>query len=566
MKSSGVPCICLFVTITAATICSAADTLPSAVRVIREEALRKNSSPDGRPLPLAAHWHRRYCPLSYQIEQISRGHHLLPWLPTPVPQRDGNRAFEGNEDGLRQLRKWKLPFALITGGQWEATLYDHQQRWRSLPPEKSPLVVPVEPIRGKDGKIKPTAKQLSPFGAIEPWREIGKVWMGSPGMKAIQQAYPDPPMVLIVSNNEAHDLRWHEVEDESKRYLDKYGKGRDGEFKRKVVAEGWIERYQAMLDAMRGSLIEDDWKKKSRFVAYNAMGPNHIGRWDAWKTYSLITKDYVDPGPIIWDGAIPAYYDNHWQPQKSIWGAWSCQTEAMNMALLKEEALRIKPEFWHEVIFWDGNLPGKDNDRYQSYTEMGFPPSPQRYRGWVQYGMWLLTPRVAREWRSSADKRKRWEAYFNAIVGAVDLVHTDKVLTRFWRKGELVQPAINSHPFQSNVPQWLEDRNRWYHLRTSLDPEYPLKLDSVLPVFTLARVIGEKPNRQWLLYGHAPKGDKKHVEVEIPGHKKVTVDVSLSGSFYQILEEDGVVKPVGDISWISETDQGHGPVSPEKRR
>ncbi|MBC8372929.1 MAG: hypothetical protein H8E53_04990, partial [Planctomycetes bacterium] len=90
-----------------------------------------------------------------------------------------------------------------------------------------------------------------------------------------------------------------------------------------------------------------------------------------------------------------------------------------------------------------------------------------------------------------------------------------------------------------------KDRNRWYHLHTSLDPKYPLKLNSILPVFTLARVIGEKPKREWLLYAHAPKGDKKGVEVDIPGYKKVTVNVSLSGSFYYIHEKDGAVKPVG---------------------
>jgi hypothetical protein len=528
--------------------CSADDTLTATVKVIRDEALRKNNGPKGRPLPLAAHWHRRYYPLSYQIAQISKGHHLLPWMPTPSPQQDASRALGDNEAGLKQLRKWKLPFVLVTGGQWEATLYDHKLKWRSLRPDESPLVVPPEPIQDKNGKIKLTAKQLSPFGAIGPWREVGEYWMGSPGMKAVQTAYPDPPMVLIVSNNEAHDLRWHEVQKASKRYLDKYGTDKDNAFKRKVVAEGWIRRYRAMLAAMRRSLVKDAWRKNSRFVAYSALGPNHIGRWSAWKTYSLITKEYVDPGPVIWDGAIAEYYDNHWQPQKSIWGAWSCQTEAMNMALLKTEALKIKPEFWHEVIFWDGNLPGKNNDRYVTYAKKGFPPTPERYRGWVQYGMWLLTPRVAREFRSSADKRERWEAYFNAIVRAVDLVHADKVLTRFWRKGILVQPADNLHPFKTQIPERFKNTNRWYHLGTNLDPKYPLKLNSVLPVFTLARVIGEKPRREWLLYAHAPRGDRKGVTVDIPDYKKVKVDIHLSGSFYHIVEKDGAIEPVGRVS------------------
>ncbi len=540
-------CAGLLVAIAGVSVCFADDTLPAAAKVIRAEALRKNTSPDGRPLPLAAHWHRRYYPLSYQIEQISKGRHLLPWLPTPVPGRDGKNALGDNEAAFKKLRKWKMPFVLITGGQWEATLYDHKLKWRSLPPDKSPLVVLHKPIKGKDGKTKLTAKQLSPFGAVEPWRQVGEYWMGSAGMKALQEAYPDPPMVIIVSNNEASDLRWHEVGRKSKRYLDKYGKGRDNAFKRKVVAEGWIKRYGAMLTAMRGALVQDAWRTNTRFAAYNALGPNHLGRWSAWKTYSLITDKYVDPGPVIWGGAVADYYDNHWQPQKSVWGGWSCQVEAMNMALLKTEALKIKPEFWHEVIFWDGNLPDKSNDRYKTYTKKGFPPSPERYRGWVQYGMWLLTPRVAREFRSSADKRERWEAYFNAIVRAVDLVHADKTLTRFWRKGKLVQPPENRHPFKTQVPDRFKNRNRWYHLPTSLDPKPPVKFNSVFPVFTLARVIGEKPNRQWLLYAQAPRGDKKGVEVDIPDYKKITVNIGLGGSFYHIGEKNGSVKAVGRL-------------------
>jgi hypothetical protein len=217
----------------------------------------------------------------------------------------------------------------------------------------------------------------------------------------------------------------------------------------------------------------------------------------------------------------------------------------MNMVLLKEEALKIKPSFWHEVIFWDGNCPGKKEDRYAFYAKRGFPPSPERYGGWVQYGMWLMTPRVAREWRSSADKRERWEAYFRAIVDAVDRVHADAVLARFWRRGRLVQPPVDAHPFRSSLPERLKGRNRWYHLRTRIDPAYPLKHGSVVPVFTLARVLGKTPDREWLLYGHAPRGDRKGVEVEIPGYRDVAVDIGLGGSFYHIRESDGTVVPVG---------------------
>jgi len=521
------------------------EKIPPTAAVIRAEATRANHDPSGRPLPLAAHWHRSSCPLDWQIEMIQQGHHLLPWLPTPSPEGKEEKGLKGNEEGLKQLRQWCMPFALVTGGQWEATLYDHTKRWRNLPAEQSPLVWPVEPIPGK-----PTMKLLSPFGAVEPWREVGQYWMDSPGMHKIQQLYPDPPRVLIISNNEAGRLRWHEVEEKSKRYLDKYGKGRDDNFKRKVVADGWTGRYKAMISGMRGVLLNDAWKKNSLFAAYNAMGPCHFGRpgfgsEGGWKKYSLVTEERVDPGPTMWEGAIPEYYDNHWQPDKAVFNVWSCQVEMMNYVFMKAEVYKVNPEFWFEVIFWDGNIPNKDNDRYKTYTALGFPPSPQRYKGWVQYGMWLLTPRVAREWRSSADKRQRWWEYFKVIVAAVDQVHADPVLVRFWRKGELVPNRARPHPFDQDIPAKWKDVDRWFHLESSTDPPRPWKLTTRLPVFTLARVISEKPRREWLVYAHAPMGDKRGVQIAIPDYGPITVDVSLAGSFYLAKEADKSVTAVG---------------------
>src|SRR5579871_5174793 len=61
---------------------------PPAVAVIREEALRANLDPRGRPLPLAAQWHMTHTPLDYQMALIARGHHLLPFVPFPNPPED----------------------------------------------------------------------------------------------------------------------------------------------------------------------------------------------------------------------------------------------------------------------------------------------------------------------------------------------------------------------------------------------------------------------------------------------------------------------------------------------
>ena len=129
--------------------------------------------------------------------------------------------------------------------------------------------------------------------------QVGKVWIDNSFMKKIQERYPDPPLILFISNNEHAKLPWTEAE-QSQRYVDKYGAGKSGEFKRKVIADGWIERFGAMLESMRPSLSNKTWQKNARFVGYEAFPPVHFGRWGGWKEYSLTRRIGSIPSP--WSG------------------------------------------------------------------------------------------------------------------------------------------------------------------------------------------------------------------------------------------------------------------------
>jgi hypothetical protein len=528
--------------------------------VIRAEATRSSSDPNGRPLPLAAHWHRMTTPLEFQLRLIEQGHHLLPWIPTPEPDWTTDRVdkvFAQTGTSVVKLAAMKLPFAFVTGGQWEADLYDHLKQWRMLPVDKSPLVVPLEPLFSTNGLPKPTAKMLSPFGAVEPWKEVGRYWIDTPGLRRYQDAYPDPPLVLFISNNEAGRLKKAE---EDKRYLDKYGAGRDAAFQQKVMGDGWMERYGAMIKAMRAGLDKEAWRKNSRFIAYNAFGPGLLGKLPA-------DAERVSWTWQAWDGGLPSYYDNHWQmPAKAICNVWSCQTECMNWVFMKELALKVNPEYWLELIYWDGDFSTFDaggnvlkySMRGRFYNDLGFPPTPERYRGWIQYGLWLTLPRVAREWRGSADPNSQWWARFAEIIRAVDLVYADPVLTKFWRKSELAPNRAVQHPWTEHVPAKFKDVSRWYHLSTDLDPTPPWKDDTRMPVYALARVIGHRPLREWLVYAHGTLENQKQVRITIPDHKAISVPVSVGGSFYHVKEADGSATPVGDARAIK-----LAPIDPE---
>jgi hypothetical protein len=521
-------------------IAQAADgDIPPAAKVIRAEALKPNVGPEGRPLPLVAHWHRRSLPLSFQIELIRQGHHILPWQAFDGPRNKGGELTYAAD--LKQLRAWGLPFALITGGQWEASFYTDPE-YLDAPAEETG--VGVSAATGK--KIK----AVSPLSPIEPWAKLGRKWTDNDTVRKLADLYPDVPLVFFVSNNEANDIRWHAL-DKDKYYVDRYGLDKDDEFKRRVLGDGFIARYRALIQGMRDGLPSETWRKNSRFIAYNALGPDHFGRpmgsYPGWFQYATTTRDRISWEPFAWEGAIPESYDNHWEPDKLSWRVWSCQVEMMNGVLLRQEAFKANPNFWHEVIFWNGDLTDKGKEsvnKRRRYEELGVAYTPEVYAGWVKHNLWTLTPRVAREWRGSADDKERWWAYFNEIIKAVDQIHHEPVLARFWRKGELVANRSRQHPFHDQVPEKWQQIDRWFNLDTSLDPPGQWNLKTELPDLAVARVVGDPGKREWLIYVHATRKPLTDVELTIPDYGRAKVNTTLGGSYCLVRESDKTVMEV----------------------
>ena len=528
---------------------------------IRAEAVRANDDRIGRPLPLACSWQCGYfrdpsCAgwrPAHQLECIEEGHHLLPWFAHPP--REGKVPTDPNDfllayyrEPLLRARKLRLPITII-GSQWESGL--SKDPYLSLPAAENPNVVQV------DGKI---VAKVSPFGPLKPWREIGLRHTDNPWMRKIQEWYPDPPLIIFLSNNEHAKLRWGDVET-SRRYRERFGKGRNDEFKRKVVAEGWIERYRSLQDGMREGLVCRTWKKNAIFVGYNAFGPACLGRWSGWPAYCLHIGGQIDPSPLMWDGGSPSYYTNDWNPGRDD-TVWSPQIQFMNLVFMKREALRLNPRFWLEFSVWDGyHADPRRQKTYPSkrsvYRGEGQTYTPDRYEGFVQFGMWLLRPRAVRDfrgWTEPWDDRRDDQGkvvhegggpYFMALVRAVDRVYENPALRQWWRRGNLVPNRAHEHPYQAAIPEEWKTVDRWFLLDADVNPQtYPLKLNQSLTVFALALVQGEPPKRQWLLVAHAPHGDRHGIGITIPAYRTVTVDVSRRGSFYLVDEAADRVTPV----------------------
>jgi len=521
---------------------------------IRTEALLPPNGPAGRPLPLVSHWNmgsqgKGWTP-QYQVELLEQGRHILPWMSWPRgdinAKADSAKRFADYYGALlAYCRKFKLPIS-FRGTQWEAMLLGKEHR--ELPLEKCPAVVTPE-----GGSIR----KLSPFGPVAPWRDPAREYVDTPGMKKLQQMYPDPPLVLFVSNNEAPDLRWHQA-GMSKRYLDKYGKGRSDEFKRRVVGEGWLERYPIMFEAMREALISETWKRNVRFVGYGAFGPSHFGRWSAWKQYSLITDDWTSPNWHIWDGGSPSYYTHNWCDNRDHW-VWSTQVQSMNWIFQLEEAWKANPDFWWEVSLWDGNGGGwtpdvgfkselLDKSKACQYMKDGQTYTPDRYEGWAQFGLWLLRPRVMREFRGSTTPLEPWRRFFDRLLAIVDRVYDSAILEEFWRYGDLVPNRGHRHPYQEDVPDKYRSVDRWYLLDTSLDSPRPWDSDTNIPVFSLALARGAGRKRRWLVYAHSPLEDRQGVKITVPEFGGITVDVGRAGSFYLADASTGTVKRVARTS------------------
>ncbi|MBW3599318.1 MAG: hypothetical protein KY475_18875 [Planctomycetes bacterium] len=499
---------------------------------IRREALRPNHGPEGRPLPLVSHWNvgtlRGTFGPDHQIGLIQKGHHVLPWMSWPDGNPDSEQFEEYHGRLLQYFASLGLPIS-FRGTQWNAMLVkgDYREgpetRWAGV----------ITP----DGRRVP---RLSPFGPVEPWKDPAGAYVDQPAMKRAQELYSDPPLILWASNNEPPELRWFSakdgpLEEQSRRYLERHGRGRSDEFKRRVVGEGWIERYAVMFGAMRDALENETWKKNVRFVGYGAFGPSHFGRWDRWKVHSLICDKWTDPQWHFWDGGSPSYYTHNWNENRDHW-VFSTQVESMNWIFMQEEAWRANPDFWFEISTWDGNqvnawmagLGVEDPENLAAASAAGLPPErrkrvdpehlkksktlrylvdgqtypPERAAGWVQFGMWLLRPRVVREYRGHATPLVAVEPYWMESVRAVDRVYEHESLTEFWRHGQLVAVTTGSHPWQSDVPERYRKVNRWYLLETNLDPPRPWRQDVNLPVFSLALVLGETGSRRWLLYVH----------------------------------------------------------------
>ena len=181
-----------------------------------------------------------------------------------------------------------------------------------------------------------------------------------------------------------------------------------------VAARGYIDRYRALIDGFRSALTPA-WRDKAVFIGYEAFGPPHYARWSGWPRYSEIFDQYIDNSPFMWGGAAPSYYLQDWNASRDdqIFGP---QGEAQNQAFMLDEAYASNPNFWFELSIWDGDQIKRD-----SLSDI-IPFTTDRYKAMAQFGMWLLRPRVIREFRHSTETFQSVGIWFEALQSVIDKI------------------------------------------------------------------------------------------------------------------------------------------------
>lgn len=463
------------------------------------------------PLPLAASWNGGRTPMGFtpgwQVEQIRRGRYLLPWFELGIPPASGVRNGYANaadaiyfESAIDYLAHNHLPLSFITTA------------WETLLPRISAAYSKADPHG--NGSV------LSPFGPIAPWYDVGREWAHHPSLRMLQQLYPNPPLVLFVSDNEAAKLAPGSA---------------PGATRRQAIGNAWIARYKEMVRGFRDGLQARGWRAHSLFIGYDAFVSPAMGRWAGWPAYSLYVPGRTEPWPYAWEGASVSYYVHNWAPD-SDYTVWSPEIEAMNYVPVLSEVRHTEPDFWFELSTWDGQEPGQPTDKRLFYAERGQKLTPDRYGGMVQFGMWLLRPRVVREFRNWTDDRIRFEPYFDRILDAVGRVHRDPVLRDFWRHGRLVANPAERHPYEAALTPELASRARWFLLDSPANPPRPWQLTTPLAIYSLALVRGLRPSREWLVYAFSPLQRATDVRVAIPSGPEVTVRAARRGAFTLVHE------------------------------
>ena len=563
-----------------------------------------------------------------QVNLIREGYHILPAIGVLPYRQDAKYSLckqnphyqlaQSYYAPIEQIRAWGLPISLVFS-QWEDQLW-MDKRYRKKTGSASSIIkaqytylkkvqikgnsISMGKTRSSSPTINPNGTQevlspstrttetiesvpvtdsiyvVNPCGNAQNWENLGKEFAAKTRVAYIESLYPNPPRVILLSNDEAAKLDNRHFDktrywgagpntqtDEAiiavrNAYQKEYGAPCQLPFKeknmipkntalkamaqtRKGLNEQYTNRWLGFKRSLFNNLRSSTWKQNIRFAGYNTFNFNAYGRLSNWRDYfSVIRPRDYHRKLAFWNGAAPAYYAGFNKDNRLA----SLQVEAMNNKMLLDEIMDVRPneEFWNELSISPDD--GAKKNEIEWYI-------PERYQGTAQFGMWLMRPRVVREYTGHTvdmDKNNR-EAYFYTLLEAVERVYDSPILKRFWREGKLIKNVANEHPYKLNPHRDYQHLKRWYLLNVpnfnpphkalfNGKPSYYTKIN----VFAIALEIEtEEGSREWLIYAHAPNGTiEGEITIQIPilaANEEIIDELSIrvpiveqAGSFYHV--------------------------------
>jgi len=213
---------------------------------------------------------------------------------------------------------------------------------------------------------------------------------------------------------------------------------------------------------------------------------------------------------------------------------------------------KINPKLFWEVSVWDAVFRPSPRavEKPIKWRQEGQSFPWERYAGFVKWLMWIPRARAVRDFRWWHEPREAKGQFpgalnsFGQVIAAVDEVHQFPVLARFWQHGQLVPNTVHEHPYKHNLPEEVKGCARWFQLDCDANPPWPWGIDTPVEVWSFAYVIGEAPEREWMVHAQAPKSARTGVEIQVPGYGPINVTATQSGSYYHVIEKTKGVTPI----------------------
>jgi len=546
---------------------------------IRQEALLPNNL-SYHPLPLYSNWGAGAERGTYQIDNYLR----QGWYWLPVIALREYHAKDLYEDYQYKplfsfCKQARLPITFQTT-QIQAQSFSDSQ-FNTRPDSTNPCVLQVNGLyNGSPG-----------FYLFTPWPpdptvydQIGEEFVTlDPALDWMQAQWNSPVKLVVINNNEAsyrpHNEH-HEVQGDPQRgdarFVALYGADwntdtfadRDQVLTYQGAAISNI--YGRMFTAFNNALLPG-WASVVRHVGYQNGFGEAYGRWGGWINFETVTQSTLNPMMPAWNGGSPPIGYINWPGQEFHFQCWSPMMGLSNQSQCKALWYQEDPDWWDELSIWEGG-PQKiygQNGTEQSpdYADQDAYPyatidtnngrdlygaklmlTPEKFRSYARVAMWSNRPRVVRHyfWYSEATS---WIDTWN-VHEVIRQVWETPLLTQFWRSAELVVNTSQVHPYWDSLlpPGYpIDESKRWIYLICSTDPNWNApdlfdRLLAIVPVYAIAMKTGTAPSREWLLITHPTIEDMTAVTITIPDYQNVTLDLTVGGQYWHIVEGQAPVE------------------------